>query len=157
MQVVCHRVPTLGSVSILSWHVASRIATPPGTPRGYKIAGRLQTWRGKRAKKNYNLPGRTSSAKAVRSHTRLTVFFPVLVLLSGVIDVIEQSEDKGKIYSGGKIFFFSKMEASVKAAKFHSCVVGQPIDCKLTVIEQECTLLLRRVMALRSVAPLSCR
>lgn len=84
-------------------------------------------------------------------------YFPVLVLLLGVIDVIEQSEDKGKIYSGGKIFFFSKMEASVKAAKFHSCVVGQPIDCKLTVIEQECTLLLRRVMALRSVAPSSCR
>lgn len=40
------------------------------------------------------------------------------------------------------------MEASVKAAKFHSCVVGHLIDCKLTVIERDSALLLRRNMAL---------
>lgn len=40
------------------------------------------------------------------------------------------------------------MEASVKAAKFNSCVVGHLIDCKLTVIERDFTLLLRRDMAL---------
>lgn len=36
----------------------------------------------------------------------------------------------------------------MKAAKFHSCVVGHLIDCKLTVIERDCALLLRRDMAL---------
>lgn len=40
----------------------------------------------------------------------------------------------------------------MKAAKFHSCVVGHLIDCKLTVIERDCALLLRRHMALRSLA-----
>lgn len=37
----------------------------------------------------------------------------------------------------------------MKAAKFHSCGVGHLIDCKLTVIEQDWALLLRRDMALR--------
>lgn len=54
-------------------------------------------------------------------------------------------------------FLFFQMEASVKAAKFHSCVVGHLIDCKLTVIERDCILLLRRDMALRSLARTSHR
>lgn len=71
------------------------------------------------------------------------------MLLLGVIDVTDQpiqTREKSIVW---KIFFPFKLEASVKAAKFHSYVVGHPIDCKLTVIERDCDLLSGRDMALR--------
>lgn len=80
-------------------------------------------------------------------------YFLLLVLLLGVIDVTDQPiRTREKSIARKKIFFPFKVEASVKAAKFHSYVVGHPIDCKLTVIERDCDLLLGRDMALRCAA-----
>lgn len=148
----------LGSDSILSWYAArdcSKTAILPGSD-GYKIAGRL--WKGKRRtkkkQKNYYLPGTTSRKKGYWTHRGATSpYFLLLVLLLGVIDVTDQPiRTRAKSIARKKIFFPFKMEASVKAAKFHSYVVGHPIDCKLTVIERDCDLLSGRDMALRCAA-----
>lgn len=100
----------LGSDSILSWYTVrecSETVMLPGSD-GYKIAGRL--WKGKKGnKKNYNLPGRTSSKRAEWTRRGATSpYFLLLVLLLGVIDVIDQLEDKGKIYSGRRFSFSPK-------------------------------------------------
>lgn len=148
----------LGSDSILSWYAArdcSKTAILPGSD-GYKIAGRL--WKRKRRTKK---PQKITTCLAQRQEKKgywahrgaTSPYFLLLVLLLGVIDVTDQPiRTREKSIARKKIFFPFKVEASVKAAKFHSYVVGHPIDCKLTVIERDCDLLLGRDMALRCAA-----
>lgn len=149
----------LGSDSILLWYAArdcSKTAILPGSD-GYKIAGRL--WKRKRrtkkkTKKITTCLAQRQEKKGYWTHRGATSpYFLLLVLLLGVIDVTDQPiRTREKSIARKKIFFPFKVEASVKAAKFHSYVVGHPIDCKLTVIERDCDLLLGRDMALRCAA-----
>lgn len=138
----------LGSDSIFSWHAVRKRSKTVGLPGsdGYKIAGR--PWKGERGTKklqpawqNDKLEGSLNSQKG---------YFFLLVLLLGVIDVIDQLEDKRKIYCGRRFSFLTKTEASVKAAKFYS-------SCRSTYWLSGNNNWTRVHSFVRSVAHLSCR